>query len=381
MKTLRCLIYFFSMISVSYPAAAIETIAREAILIDHETGTVLFAKDADKPMAPASMSKMMTVYMLFERLRDGRISPDDAFSVSETAWRKGGAKSGSSTMFLDPGKRVRVEDLLRGIIIQSGNDACIVVAEGLAGSEEAFAVEMTRRAREIGMNDSTFKNATGWPDPDHVMTARDLSTLAVRTIKDFPDYFHYYSEKEFTYNGIIQINRNPLLYKEMGVDGMKTGHTEDAGFGLTATAKRGERRLVLVVNGLANKKDRAAEPERLLEWGFREFNNYALFKASETVAEADVWLGESPTVPLIIQKDMVLTMPRAARPGMKVTVNFTNPVPAPIEEGAKIAVLTITATGQEPIEAPLVAGAGVKRLGLFGRLGTALNYIIFGNAG
>lgn len=381
MKPIRRLIYLFSLIALIHPAAAIETTAREAVLIDMETKTVLLAKNADTPMAPASMSKMMTVYMLFERLRDGRLSLDDTFPVSETAWRKGGAKSGSSTMFLDPGKRVRVEDLLRGIVIQSGNDACIVIAEGLAGSEEKFAVEMTRRAREIGMSNSTFKNATGWPDPEHMMTPRDLSTLAMRTIEDFPDYFHYYSEKEFTYNGITQINRNPLLYKEMGVDGLKTGHTEDAGFGLTATAKRGDRRLILVVNGLASKKDRSAEPERLLEWGFREFNNYAMFKASEVVAEADVWLGESSTVPLIIQKDMVLTMPRTARPGMKVVVNFTNPVPAPIEAGAKVAVLTITAPGQEPIETPLVAGAGVKRLGLFGRLGTALNYIIFGSAG
>ncbi len=363
------------------PSAAIETIAREAILVDMTTGAVLFEKNADKPTSPASMSKLMTVYMVFERLRDGRLSLDDTFSVSERAWRKGGAKSGSSTMFLEPGDRVRVEDLLRGIIVQSGNDACIVIAEGLASSEEAFAAEMTLRGRSLGLENSVFKNATGWPDPGHQTTVRDLALLVKRTIVDFPDYYHYYAEKNFTYNGIRQINRNPLLYKKMGVDGLKTGHTKDSGYGLSASAVRGDRRLILVVNGLPSKKTRAREPERLLEWGFREFDNYALFKSGETVFEAEVWLGKKPKVPLLIKQDLVVTLPRKARREMKVTVNFEAPIPAPIAEGATVARLVVTAPGEETLEVPLVAGEGVERLGLFGRLGTGWKYILWGSAG
>ena len=362
-------------------ARAMETIAREAILMDAATGEVLFEKNADQPMAPASMSKLMTAYMIFERLRDGRLSLDDTFTVSENAWRKGGAKSGSSTMFLEPGTRVRTEDLIRGIIVQSGNDASIVIAEGLAGGEEEFALEMTRRSRDLGLRDSVFKNATGWPDPGHVMTARDLAILSMRTIEDFPEFYHYYAEKEFTYNGIRQINRNPLIYKDIGVDGLKTGHTVDSGYGLVASAKRGDRRLVLVVNGLLSRKARGREPERLLEWGFREFNNYTLFKAGDSVTEADVWLGRDRIVPLVIEGDLVITLARKARLGMKVTVKYEGPIAAPIAKGDRLAKLVVTAPEREPIEVPLVAGADVERLSLFGRLGAALGYILWGQSG
>ena len=349
--------------------------------MDTTTGEVLIEKNADQPMAPASMSKMMTTYMIFERLRDGRLTLDDTFSVSENAWRKGGAKSGSSTMFLDPGTRVRAEDLIRGIIVQSGNDASIVIAEALAGSEEAFALEMNQRAQGLGLQGSVFKNATGWPDPGHVTTARDLATLAIRTIEDFPEFYHYYAEKEFTYNGIRQINRNPLIYKDIGADGLKTGHTADSGYGLAASAKRGDRRLILVVNGLLSRKARRREPERLLEWGFREFNNYTLLKAGDTVSEADVWLGRDTVVPMVIEGDLVITMARKARLGMKVTVIYEGPIPAPIAKGSRLAKLVVTAPGREPLEVPLVAGADVERLSLFGRLGTALGYILWGQSG
>ena len=377
---------FLALLAVSLvfswaPAQAIETIAREAILMDMTTGEVLFEKNADEPMAPGSMSKMMTAYMVFERLRDERLSLDDTFSVSETAWRKGGAKSGSSTMFLEPGTRVRAEDLIRGIIVQSGNDASIVIAEVLASSEEAFALEMNRRAQELGLRNSTFKNATGWPDPGHVTTARDLAILAIRTIEDFPEYYHYYMEKEFTYNGIRQINRNPLIYKDIGVDGLKTGHTADSGYGLAASAKRGDRRLILVVNGLLSRKARGREPERLLEWGFREFNNYTLFEAGDTVSEADVWLGRDTFVPLLIEEDLVITLARKARLGMKVTVEYEGPKPAPIAKGDRLAKLVVTVPEREPLEVPLVAGADVERLSLFGRLGAALGYILWGQSG
>ena len=376
---------FFLLLVVALAAAgragAIETMAREAFLMDMTTESVLVEKNADAPMAPASMSKLMTVYMVFERLQDGRLSLDDTFSVSETAWRKGGAKSGSSTMFLKPGSRVRVEDLLRGIVVQSGNDAAIVIAEGLSGSEEQFALEMTRRGRELGLERTIFVNATGWPDPDHRMTARDIARLAKRTIRDFPHYYHYYAEKTFTYNGIRQGNRNPLLYKDLGADGLKTGHTRESGYGLVAAVKRGERRLILVVNGLPSVKTRARESERLIERGYREFENYALFKAGERVTDADVWLGTSPTVPLYIESDLLITLPRKARPGMKVSVTYEGPIPAPIKAGDRLAGLTVTAPDVDPIEVPLVAAEDVERLGFLGRLWTAMKSILWGVSG
>jgi D-alanyl-D-alanine carboxypeptidase (penicillin-binding protein 5/6) len=360
---------------------AIVTIAEQAFLIDMTTGEVLFEKNADQPMAPASMSKMMTAYMIFERLRDGSLTLEDTFTVSENAWRKGGAKSGGSTMFLEPGKRVKLEDLLRGIIVQSGNDACIVVAEALASNEAAFAEEMTVRAKELGLQNTVFKNATGWPDPEHLTTAQDLALLAKRTITDFAEYYHYYAEKEFTYNTIRQINRNPLLYKNIDADGLKTGHTVESEYGLTASATKGDRRLILVVNGLASKKDRSREPERLLSWGFRDFNNYRLFSAGEEVTEADVWLGKEDKVSLVIEREMLLTIARNARHKMKVTVTFENPIPAPIAKGDPVAKLVLTVPGRDKLEVPLLAGAAVERLGLFGRLGTALKAILWGESG
>ncbi len=361
-------------------ATAIETTAGNAILMDLTTGAVLFEKNADELMPPASMSKLMTLYMVFSRLKEGSLSLEDSFSVSENAWRKGGAKSGSSTMFLKPNSRVKVEDLLRGIIVQSGNDACIVVAEGLASSETAFAEEMTARARRIGLEKSVFRNSTGWPDPDHVVTTRELAILAKRTIIDFPEYYHYYSEKKYTYNGIRQGNRNPLLYKDIGADGLKTGHTNASGFGLVASVARADRRLVLVVNGLPSVKMRSRESERLIEWGFREFNNYRLFAGGETVTEADVWLGEEISVPLVLENDLVIMLPRKARRQMKVAVKFEGPIPAPITKGDKLATLVVSAPNVDAIEVPLVAGADVGQLGLFGRLGAALKHLLWGAA-
>ena len=364
----------------AFQAHALDTPGSHVYLMDATTGQVLFDKNGEAPMHPASMSKLMTLFMVFERLQDGRLSLDDTFYVSENAWRNGGAKTGGSTMFLEPGMRVRVEDLIRGIIVQSGNDACIVVAEALSGSEEAFAAEMTDRAQALGLTDSRFANSTGWPHPDHMMSARDLAKLAHLTVQRFPEYYHYYLEKTFVYNGIKQSNRNPLIYKNMGADGLKTGHTEESGYGLTASAVRDERRLVLVVNGLASKKMRSSESERLLEWGFREFDNYTLFKAGDVVTDANVWLGKAATVPLVIENDLTLTLPKKARRDMKVKVVFEGPVPAPIKPGQRLGSLVITAPELEALEIPLMAGAGVEQLGLMGRLGAALNYILFGTS-
>lgn len=361
------------VLALTSPARAIDTKAREAILIDATTGAVLLEKDADAPMPPASMSKIMTVYMVFTRLEEGRLSLDDTLPVSERAWKMGGSK-----MFVEVGSEIRVEDLLQGVIVQSGNDACIVLAEGLAGSEEAFAEAMTEKAREIGLTDSNFTNATGWPDPDHRTTARDLATLALRTIRDFPDYYHYYGEKEFVWSEIRQGNRNPLLYKTVGADGLKTGHTEEAGYGLTASAVQGDRRLILVVSGLESVRERSEESERLLRWGFREFDNYALFKANDTVDEAPVWLGEATTVPLVANEDLVLTLTRNARKGMKVSVNYASPIPAPIEQGQEVAQLVVTPSEGDALSFPLYAGASVAQKGPFGRLVSAVQFLIFG---
>ena len=368
--------------SLTQAAAAIEieTDAREAILIDSATNAVLLSKNADVPMPPASMSKLMTAYLLFESLKEGRVSLDNKFRVSENAWQKGGAKSGSSTMFLPPNSEARVEDLIRGIIVQSGNDACIVVAENLAGSEEAFARRMTEKARALGMRNSNFANATGWPDPDQRMSAYDLAILAGSVLRDFPEYFHYYDEREFTYNGIRQSNRNPLLYNYPGADGFKTGHTEEAGYGLTATAERDGRRLILVINGLESNKARATESAKLLDWGFREFDNYALFKAGDTVEVAPVWLGVTPTVEMKITSDVFITMSRKARRNMKVTVKYASPIPAPIQAGQQIGTVSITAPDFDTIVVPLTAAADNNQLGMFGRLGAALEFILWGGA-
>lgn len=370
-----------SFVAVVATAEVIDTKAREAILIDPSTGTVILNKNADEQMPPASMSKLMTAYLLFESIKDGRVSLDDKFRVSENAWRKGGAASGSSTMFLPPKSEVRVEDLIRGIIVQSGNDACIVVAESLAGSEEAFARRMTDKAHELGMTGSNFMNATGWPHPEHRTTARDLATLSTRIIQDFPELFSFYSEREFTYNGIRQSNRNPLIYGYVGADGMKTGHTSEAGYGLTGTAKQGDRRLIVVVNGLKSSKDRASESARILDWGFREFNNYALFKAGDTVEIAPVWLGTKPTVALKIDRDVHLTMSRKSRRAMKVTVRYPSPISAPIKAGQSVGTLTIEAPDFETIEAPVLAATDSQQLGMVGRLGAALEFLLWGQQG
>lgn len=364
-----------TILNVPMPAFAqqVETSAKQAYVVDLSTDTVLLEKAADVPMPPASMSKLMTIYMVFERIKKGSLSLEDKFLVSEKAWKKGGSK-----MFVRVGDRVSVEDLLRGIVVQSGNDACIVVAEGLAGSEEAFAEVMTRRAKEIGLRDTRFTNATGWPDPEHRMSARDLATLAAHLIEEFPDLYRMFAEKTFTYSKIKQGNRNPLLYQNVGADGLKTGHTENAGYGLTGSAKRGDRRIVLVLNGMQSVRERSQESLRLLEWAFRSFDAYSFFGAGEEVETAGVWLGEESTVPLLIEDDLKLTLLRTAREKLRMTVRLKEPVPAPIARGDRIATLVIAAPGLQTLEVPLVAGATVEKLGVVGRIGAAIRHVIWG---
>lgn len=347
----------------STPLGPVDTAARQALLIDYDTGAILLEKSADERMPPSSMSKLMTMYVVFDLLKQGRLRLDQELPVSERAWRMGGSK-----MFVQVGTQISVENLARGVIIQSGNDACIVLAEGISGSEQQFAELMNETARRIGLRDSTFRNSTGWPDPEHRMTARDLAHLAKRIIADFPEYYRYYNERSFRWNDITQENRNPALARVAGADGLKTGHTEEAGYGLTASAIRGGRRLILVVNGLPSMRARAEESERLLEWGFREFDNVVIFRAADTVEEVPVYLGERPTVPLVAGRDLVLTLPRQWRRNLQVRVRYDAPIPAPISKGQELGRLHVAGQGVPEMELPLIAGADVDRLGLLPRI-------------
>ena len=302
---------------LSTPANSFTTSAKQLILVDTTTGEILLEKNADELMHPASMSKIMTVYLAFEAIKKGHLRLEDKIPISENAWRKGGSR-----MFLKLNSQVNVSDILRGIIVQSGNDAAIALAEHLEGSEEAFAEKMTSKAKELGLQNSTFKNATGWPHADHLMTARDLSKLAVLTIKRFPKLYSIYSETSFTHNKIKQGNRNPLLYKGMGADGLKTGHTKAAGYGLTASVERAGRRLVLVINGLKSARKRTIESQRVIEWGFREYENHKIYDANDSVTNIDVWLGEAKTIPALIETELLLTIKRSDKQKMKMIVNY-----------------------------------------------------------
>jgi D-alanyl-D-alanine carboxypeptidase (penicillin-binding protein 5/6) len=356
------------------PAQAFETAAKAAIIMDHRTGVVLFEKNADERIPPASMSKLMTAYMIFDRLKAGRLKLDDEITISEKSWKMGG-----SQMFLKVGDRVKVEDLIRGIIIQSGNDACVAMAEALAGSEEEFAREMNEKARKLGLTNSGFANSTGLDAPGHLMSVRDLALLAHRIIQDFPEYFKYYSEREFVYRDIKQQNRNPLLQANVpGVDGMKTGYTEQAGYGLVATAKRGDRRVITVLAGLGAISQRKTEGERLLEYGFREFQEYALFQGGETVVDARVWQGAEPTVPLVPAQTVGVTLSREARKGLVVKLRYDNPVGAPVAAGQPLGSLEISAPNVTTFTVPLVAGREVPRAGMVGRVTGAMGYLIWG---
>ena len=368
-----CALVAISLAYAPSVAKALETSAKQAVLLDFETGVELYSKNADEMMPPASMTKMMTVYLLFERLAEGRLSLDDELLVSRKAWKKGGSK-----MFVEAGKNIKVEDLIRGIVVQSGNDATIVVAAGLAGNEDAFAREMTDKAPEFGMSNTTFRNASGWPDPEHRTSARDLAILAEATIRNFPDYYKYYAERKFTFSAITQRNRNPLLGRLKGADGLKTGHTENAGYGLTASAVRNGRRLIIVLNGMLSNRARKNESQRILDWGFREFGNFNLFAADEKITSVDVWLGEKSSIPLLAKEGVLLTMERKHRKSLKVTIRHTEPIPAPIKKGSKLGDVVVNVADRNPIEIPLIAGEDVQRLGPNGRISAALRYIFWG---
>ena len=371
-------ILFSGMLFGAAPSQAIETKAKNLILMDYETGQVLTAKDAQRMIPPASMSKLMTIYMVFEKIKDGSLSLDDTFTVSENAWRKGGAASGSSTMFLSIGEKVRVEDLIKGMIIQSGNDACIVAAENLAGSEEDFAAEMNKKARALGLNNSSFANATGWPHPDQRMSVEDLAKLARRLISEFPEYYHIFSEKNFMHNNIRQGNRNPLLYSMPYADGLKTGHTEEAGFGLVGSAQKDNRRLISVMAGLKSNKERSEEAEKIMNWGFREFDNYTMLQQGTKVAELPVWFGDDQNVGLLVSEKVRRTLQKNQVNTVKMTAIYDKPVQAPIKKGDKLGIVKIEIPGQPAAEVPLVADKDVGKLGFFGKIAENFRYLLFG---
>lgn len=363
---------------LSAPTYAQTTDTEYAVVIDMETGVTLFEKNADTPMAPASMSKLMTILMVFEALKDGRISLDDEFYVSDRAWREGGSKSGGSTMFLDARSKVRVEDLLRGVIIQSGNDACIVLAEGLSGSEENFALAMTSRAHELGLTESSFTNSTGLPDPEHRMSARDLAKLATILIRDYSDYYPMFAERSFTWNGIRQSNRNPLLFANMGADGLKTGHTSESGYGLVGSAEVNGRRIIMVLNGLRDARHRASEARSMLNWSMRSFASEVLYEGGEVVTDIPVWHGSDQRIALVPRKQIKAILPQVGRRSVAATVTYDSPVFAPIQQGQKLATLRVTAANMASQDFDLVAARDVERAGLFSRAFASFAHLLFG---
>ncbi len=336
------------------------TIAREAFVIDFDTGTVLMNKNGDNRMPTSSMSKTMTIYMAFDALKNGKLTLDTKLPVSEKAWRMQGSK-----MFVELGSAIAVEDLIRGIIIQSGNDATVVMAEGIAGTEEDFADLCNAKAKEIGMLNTHFINASGWPNPDHYSTAHDLAILAMHTIRDFPEFYPYYSEKEFTWHNIHQMNRNPLLFRDIGADGLKTGHAEEAGagYGLIGSAVKDGRRVVVVLNGMSDEKARAQESARIIEWALRSFENVKLFSANDIVEQADIAMGQAKEVGLTVDKDVLVTLPKAVKNDMKVSLSYKGPLVAPIKKGDKVGVLKIEIPRVGTVEHDLYATEDVAKLG------------------
>jgi D-alanyl-D-alanine carboxypeptidase (penicillin-binding protein 5/6) len=353
------------------PAArAFETQARAAYVIDLTTNTVLLERDADEPLPPASMSKLMTLLMLFEAVRDNpNISLDTRFGVSTKAREMGG-----STMFLNERDRPTVEELIQGIIVQSGNDATVVVAEGLAGTEDAFAQMMNTRAASLGMNNSTFANASGWPAPDHLMSVKDLAIVAEHLIEDFPQYYGYFAQTEYPFDGRSpqnRFNRNPILKLGIGADGLKTGHTQEAGYGLVGSAKQGNRRVVFVITGLQTTEARAEEAERIVSWSFRQFVQTDLADQGTRIADAPVWMGEVQSVGLIAPQQLSILSPAMATVPMTTEVVYNGPIEAPIAAGDPIAELVVTREGMPDARLPLVAERDVARGGIVPRLRSA----------
>ena len=373
-QVLRLIAIFTALVACSVPAVSgYDSAARAAYMVDLTTGTVLLEKDADAPLPPASMSKLMTLNMLFEALQDGRVTLETQFSVSSRAKAMGG-----STMFLNETDRPTVAELIQGIIVLSGNDACVAVAEGLAGSESAFARLMNDRAKALGMNNSTFANASGWPDPNQRMSMRDLGILASRLITEFPEYYGYFGQKEFPFDNRAPDNRhnhNPLLKLGIGADGLKTGHTSEAGYGLVGSAVQGKRRVVFVITGLNSEKERAEEAERMVNWAFRQFVQKTVIRQGIEVARASIWMGDQPEIGLVSANDVSLLLPALERDALSGEVIYRTPIEAPVTKGQVVADLIVTLKELPDTHIPLVSDRDVARGGFLPRLQTAFDVL------
>lgn len=362
-------------------AIKMDTTAAQAIVIDHHTGRVILEKNADDLVYPSSMTKIMTAYMIFERLKNGSILLETPLMISQKAWKMGGSK-----MFVNVNSMVSVKNLLHGVIIQSGNDACVALAEGVSGSEEMFAAEMTQRARELGATKTTFKNASGWPDPEHLTTVRDLSLIARHVINDYPQYYALFGEKEFTYGNITQPNRNPLLYTNIGCDGLKTGFTDIGQYSLVASAKEveadgTEKRFNIVINGLPSMRARAEEATKLMTWAMKNFASVCAVKAGQVVETAPVWLGAEDSVPLTVAKDCRITIPQLALKDIQVQAVYDRPLNAPLAAGQAVGKVIVTApTLEAPVEVPLITAVEVKKAGFFKRITASISYLIWGKS-
>ena len=331
-----------------------------AILIDYDTRSVLFEKNADEPVSPASLAKIMTAEIVFQELREGRLTLDRTFTISENAWRRGGAPAGGSSMFAALHSQVRLEDLLRGLIIMSGNDAAIAIAEGIAGTEENFAALMTRRARELGLDKMTFRNAWGKYDPEQKTPVRQLALLAEHIIRTYPDYYHMFGEKEFTWGKIKQQNRNPLLFMDIGADGLKTGNVQDSGFALVGSASENGQRVIVAIVGAKSSRERADEARKLLSWGLRSFESRPLFEVNADVGTASVYGGASSTVELVSDRPIKVLLPRGSSERLVAQIIYQGPLVAPVQQGAQVAKLRVMRGKALVLEAPLVAGQSVE---------------------
>ena len=352
---IACLALAGTWLSPSAWAQDFETKAPYAFLLDVETGSVLLDKKSNEPMPPSSMVKLMTMAVVFDMLKEGQLSITDEFLISEDAWRRGGAVSGGSTMFAELNSKIALSDLIPGVVVQSGNDAAIAIAEGLAGTEPGFARLMNAKAQDIGLTGSNFTNATGLPDPEMHVTARDLAKIALYIIEQHPTYYSYYGMEDFTWNGVRQRNRNPLLSMGIGADGLKTGHTKEAGYGLVGSAVQDGRRLLLVVNGLSSMRERREEARKLLLWGFRAFDKATLFDAGETAGNVSVFGGTVGRVGVAGKGPIHLLIPKGAQPDLRARIVYQGPVSAPIEKGARIANLRVYDGESELLNAPLYA--------------------------
>ena len=369
LKPILFLIFFF----LSKPLFAIDSIAETALVMDISTGEILLDKNSNMRTYPSSMTKIMTVLVAFEKIKNGTLSLDQEFLVSKKAWKKGGSK-----MFIEVDERVKVFDLLLGIVVQSGNDASIALAEGISGTEETFAIEMNNLAKKIGLTDTNFVNSSGWPNDNHYTTAKDLALLAKYTVENHPELYQMYELNEFTYNGIKQDNRNPLLLTFDGADGFKTGYTEAAGYGIVGSAERGGRRLIIVLNGLESSRSRAQESLRLMDWGFNNFELVNFFKKNEIVFQANTWLGKKEKVDLVAIEDIKVSIPKAQLSSANVDVLIEEPIQTPISKGDVIANLQISYADKK-VSFPLAAGEDIEQKGFFSRISSALYYIVLGS--